>query len=130
MALIEPNLGDVKSLSPLPEGTYPATIVQVDYKISKGGNPMIVVELGVDHEGMTRKRFAYLVITGAGAFNFESFLRACDFDELADQYKDPTITAKPAFDTDWVVGKAIQVQMVPDTYNGQINDKISGFLKA
>lgn len=131
MALINPNLDDVKDFQAIPEGNYKAKIVDVEYKTSKEkGNPMIVPKLDIETPDGVRTRQAYLVITGAGAFNFESFLRACNFDELADQYRDPAVDPKPPFDTDWIKGIDIVVIVKSDTYNGRITDKIDGFLKA
>lgn len=130
MAIINPNLADVKDLQAIPEGVYAAVITEVSLKTSKTGNPMIVPKFTIQTPDGERVREAYLVITGAGAFNFESFLRACNFDELADQYRDPEVQPKPPFDTDWIHGMSIQLNIKADTYNGRITDKIDGFLKA
>ena len=129
MPIINPDLSEVKSQGPIEPGVYRAKILEVDYKTSGKGNPMIVpkieVEVGQDDK---RTRNAYLVITGAGAYGFEQLLRATGFDDIADAYQDKD-AQKPAFDTDQLIGQELQVQIESDTYNGQLRDTIKSYLK-
>lgn len=131
MPVITPDTSNISDQGPIPAGTYKAKITQCEYKQAKEtGNPMIVPKFAVEVEGKERPRNAYLVITGEGAYGFDQLLRACGFDELADKYRDKDVQPKPAFDTDDLVGQEVNVVIEPDTYNGQLRDKIKSFLKA
>lgn len=111
-------------------GTYPAEITAVDYKQSKAGNPMIVVDFGIQVGESVRPRKSYLVITGEGAYNFDSLLRACGFGQLADQYKDKNVQPKPSFDTDQLIGQRVNVVIEPNLFNGEMRDQIKSYLPA
>lgn len=131
--IIQPDTSEAQDMAPIEPGTYQADIMSVDYQIAKSsGNPMIVPKFAVTVEQgkKPRTRGAYLVITGEGAFGFDQLLRACHLDEIADQYKDPSIQPKPPFDTDVLVGQKVQVVIAEDIYKDQKRDKITGFLKA
>ena len=127
MPMIEPDLSEVDK--PLSPNTYKSKIVSVDYKTSKAGNPMIVVkfEIGPQHDlKKTRTRQAYLVITGDGAFNFEQLLRACHFDDVANNLK---AGIKQPFDTDELLEQELNLVVESDVYNGNPSDKIVAYLK-
>jgi hypothetical protein len=128
--IIQPDTSNLQEMGAIPAGTYPAEIQQVDFKTSKSDNPMIVVKFGVEVDGKVRARNSYLVITGEGAYGFDQLLRACGFTDLADQYKDKSITNKPQFDTDHLVGQRVNVVIEPNMYNGELRDQIKSFLKA
>jgi hypothetical protein len=129
MPIIQPDTSAVKELGPIEPGTYPAKIAACDAKTSKSGNPMIVpafeIEVG---DGDVRTRNAYVVISGAGAYGFDSLLRATGFDEIADQYRNPD-AEKPAFNTDDLVGQELMVVVSENLYNGQKRDQITGYLR-
>lgn len=131
--IIQPDTSEAQDMAAIEPGTYPAEITAVDFQTSKkSGNPMIVPKFAVTVEQgkKPRTRQTYLVITGEGAFGFDQLLRACHLDEIADQYKDPSVQPKPPFDTDTLIGQKVQVVVVEDIYEGQKRDKISGYLKA
>lgn len=131
MPIINPDTSNMLDMSAIPAGTYPGEIAKADYETSKSsGNPMIVVTTNVEVEGKQRPRKSYLVISGEGAYGFDQLLRACGFSQLADAYKDPNVQPKPDFDTDQLIGQRVNVIIEPDTYNGQLRDKIKGFLPA
>lgn len=127
MPIIQPDTSEVKEIMPLDPGVYPATIEAVEFKTSKSGNPMIVVTFSIEHDGTTRKRNAYLVITGEGAYGFDSLLRACGYSDYADKLK---AGSKDPFDTDDLVGVALQVQVEQEAYNGRMVDNVKGYLRA
>ena len=128
MPIINPDTSEVQSLAALEPNVYPATIAAVEFKTSKSsGNPMIVPTFEIVHDGKARKRNAYLVITGEGAYGFDSLLRAVGFDDYADRLK---AGSKESFDTDTLVGLSLNVQVENEAYNGEMRDKIAGFLKA
>lgn len=127
MPLIRPNLSDVTELAALEEGTYPGRIVEITFKESKGGNPMIVVKWAIMHEDKERSRTGYHVITGQGAFMFDQLLRASGFADIADAYKNDPANA-PEFDTDRLIGCEANVNMTNDIYQGRKTDNISGYL--
>jgi hypothetical protein len=129
MPIVNPDTSSISEQGAIDPGTYPAKIVDVDYKTSKSsGNPMIVPKFEVMVDGKARPRQAYLVITGAGAYGFDQLLRAAGFDEIADKYRAPE-GEKPDFDTDDLVGQEIQVVIEHDSYNGELRDKIKSYLK-
>lgn len=131
MPIVNPDTSAVKEQGPIDPGTYPAKITAVEFQTSKNsGNPMIVPSFDVTVGETVRPRKAWLVITGEGAYGFDQLLRSTGFDELADQYKDPSVQPKPGFDTDDLVGQELMVVVESDTYNGQLRDKIRTFLKA
>lgn len=129
--IINPDTSNMTDMGPIAAGTYPAEITKVDYETSKSsGNPMIVPTFGVEVDGKARPRKAYLVISGEGAYGFDQLLRSCGFHQLADQYKDKSVNPKPDFDTDALIGQRVNVVIEPDTYNGQLRDRIKSFLPA
>lgn len=128
--IINPDTSNITEMGPIPAGTYPAEILQVDFQTSKSGNPMIVVKFGVEVDEKVRNRNSYLVITGEGAYGFDSLLRACGFENLADQYKDKNVQPKPDFDTDMLVGQRVNVVIEPTTYNNELRDQIKSYLRA
>lgn len=131
MPIIQPDTSEAVNMGPIEPGTYRAKIVDVPYQLSKKNNPMIVpkFEISVGDE-KPRVRQAFLVISGPGSFNFDQLLRACHFDELADQYKDPSVP-NPDFDTDTLVGQELQVVIDSRLDDGNnLRDDIKGFLKA
>lgn len=131
MPIIQPDTSQQIDMGPIEPGTYNAKIVACSFERSKEkGTPMIVPELEVNVDGKLRKRKTWVVTEGAGSFNFDQLLRACNFDALADTYKDPNV-ANPDFDTDSLIGQELQV--VVDTQldkQGNPRDNIKTFLKA
>ena len=126
MPVIKPDLTEVNK--PIEPGTYEANLTgPIDLATSKAGNPMLVIKLGVQVNGKTVPRTLRQVVTGAGAFGFEQLLRACKFGDLADDLRRG---GHPDFDTDKLIGQKLQVVVEADTYNGQITDKITGYLPA
>lgn len=130
MPIINPDTTQMLEMGAIEPGTYPAEITAVDYKSSKAGNPMIVVDFGIQVGESVRPRKSYLVITGEGAYNFDSLLRACGFGQLADQYKDKNVQPKPSFDTDQLIGQRVNVVIEPNLYNGEMRDQIKSYLPA
>ena len=130
MPVVNPDTSAATGMEPIEPGTYKAKITNVEFKNSKSsGNPMIVPKFDVTVGDKVRPRSAFLVITGEGAYGFDSLLRATGFDELADAYKQKE-GDKPEFDTDDLIGQELEVVIEADTYNGQLRDKIKSFLKA
>lgn len=129
MPVIQPDTSAAQDMGPIEPGTYHAQIVACDFKQSKQGNPMIVPKFDVTVDGKKRSRTAYLVVTGEGAFGFDQLLRACGFQQLADQYRDPN-QPNPPFDTDSLVGQELNVVVSSEIYQGEKRDAIKGYLKA
>lgn len=128
MPIINPDTTEAEELGPIEPNTYKAKITEVKSQAAKSsGNPMIVVSLEIDVAGKPRSRDSYLVITGKGAFGFDQLLRVTGFSEYADKLK---AGEKEPFDTDQLVGQELNVVVIPDTYNGQLRDKVSSFLRA
>lgn len=129
--LIQPDLSDADAFGPIEPGTYPAKIESVEAKQSNKGNPMIVPKFVINVEGKDRKRNAYLVIQGEGAYGFSQLLRACHFDQLADIYGNRSVplNEKPPFNTDDLVGQELQVVIDTQIYNGEKRDQIKNYLR-
>lgn len=131
MPIINPDTSEIEKQGPIAPGTYKAKIKDVEFKTSKAsGNPMIVPTFEVQVGDDVRPRNAYMVINGKGAYAFDQLLRATGFTEIADKLNDPTVSPKPEFDTDLLVGQELNVVIESDTYNGELRDKIKSYLKA
>lgn len=129
MPVVQPNTSDMIDMTPIDEGTYPAKVLACGSQTSKKGNMMIVPKFAINVDGDTREREAYQVIEGKGSGNFDSLLRACNMDDLADQYTDPEQN-NPPFDTDVLVDQDLLVIVGKQMYEGQERDTITGYLKA
>lgn len=130
MPIVTPDTSQAEDLSPIDPGTYPASIVSCDTQKGKEkGTLMIVPKFEVTVSGKIRKRTAYVVCEGAGSWNFDQLLRACHMDELADQFHDPNVIPKPAFDTDVLIGQELHVVIDENLYQGQKRDQITGYLR-
>lgn len=130
MPIVQPDTAQAEDLSPIEPGTYHAKCIECgNQKGKEKGTQMIVPKFEVSVNGKTRTRTAYVVIEGKGAWNFDQLLRAVHMDELADQYRDPAVSPKPAFDTDRLVNQELQVVIGPNLYQGQMRDQITGFLR-
>jgi hypothetical protein len=130
MPILNPDLSDVDAL--IADGSYPAKIVApVEVKPSKKtGNPVIWAPVEITVDGKTRKRTAFLTISGAGAFGFAQLLRAVNMDALADAYQKNDGTPKPPFDTDTLVGQEFIAQITQKLDDqGTMRDNISGYMK-
>lgn len=133
MPIIQPDTSQAEDMSQIEAGTYKAKVVGCEVKNSKEkGTPMIVPKLAITVPGQPkpRTRYAYLVTEGAGAGGFDQFLRACHFDKIADQLKDPAVSPKPAFDTDQLINQELQVVVTEEIYQNQKRDRVQSFLKA
>lgn len=132
MPIVQPDTTQQVDMGPIEPGTYPAVITDVTPQASKEkGTPMLKTQFDVTIPGSDkpRPRTSYIVIQGAGSWNFDQLLRACNMGQLADQFKDPTVSPKPTFDTDRLKGQKLQVVVEKDLYQGQVRDKITGFIK-
>jgi hypothetical protein len=128
MPLITPNLKDVKDFKPLEEQNYNAKIVDVEPQVSSKGNNMIQVTFDINNGGESVSRKAWMVIEGAGAYNFESFLRACGFDDYVNQLRAGTAQG---IDTDAFVGLDVQVNIKHEMgKDDKVRDTIAGYFKA
>lgn len=131
MPIVQPDTAQAEDLSPIEPNTYRARIVECGFQKGKEkGTNMIVPKFKVKVGEKERTRTAYIVIEGPGAWNFDQLLRAVHMEQLADQYRNPAVSPKPAFDTDALINQELNVVIVEDVYQGQKRDKISGFLRA
>ena len=102
---------------------------------SKAGNSKIMPKFEVTVDGKKRTRTAHLVISGEGSMGFDQLLRACHMNDLADAYRDKSVTNKPPFDTDTLRGQELQVVIEENLYKPeggveQKRDQITGFLRS
>lgn len=122
----------VDLLAPIEPGTYPATITAAVPATSKKGGSMLQVKVDIDVKGKTKKRTGYVMVSGPGAASFDQLLRATHFDQLADEYKDPTVQPKKDFDEQDLVNQSVMV-VIDQQLNQQDNsmrDNIKSWLKA
>jgi hypothetical protein len=132
MPIVTPDTSQMVDMGPIEPGTYKAKVKACG--VSKGkekGTAMIVpdFEVFVPGQDEPRPRTAWLVIEGKGTWGFDQFLRALHMDELADKYKDPSVSPKPPLDTDIFVGQELQVVIEEQLYKGQKRDSISGYIR-
>jgi hypothetical protein len=127
MPIIHPDTSEIPSNDPVEPGVYAGKIISVDTKISNAGNQMIVPKVEFNAGGQRRVRNDYVVVTGKGAFKFDQLLRATGFEGVADALRDGSGSS---FDTDELIGVEVNVQIEADTYNGELRDKVAGYLKA
>jgi hypothetical protein len=125
MPIIEPDFGDLDS--PMEPSTYKAKIIDVESRNSKAGNPGIIPTLEVQYGDKTKTRDVWVNITGKGAFMYERLLRATGFDDVANALK---AGQRAPFDTDKFLGQELLVAVENELYNGQVQDKITNFMKA
>lgn len=125
MPLLKPDFTELK---PIEAGTYPAKVVANVFKTSKEkGNPGLEVHLEVTVGDKVYGRKVWVSLSGKGAFMYDQLLRACHFDDVANQYMRGEGLE---WDTDNLNDQQIQVIVEPDEYNGQVTDKIVKFLRA
>lgn len=126
MPIVNPDTSQAQELGAIEPNTYKSKITGAEPGTSASGNAKVVVTFDIDVNGKNRQRQAHLPLTGAGSFGFDQLLRSTGFGEIADQIK-----ANPGqvpFDTDRLIGQECNVVIVPDTYQGQLRDKIGGYL--
>jgi len=134
--VLQPDTSAAEDFStPIPPGTYKAHIIDVEVGKSKAGNQKIMPKFELDVDGKKRTRTAHLVISGEGSMGFDQLLRACKMNDLADAYRDPTVSPKPPFDTDSLRGHDVMVVVEeniykPDTGPEQKRDQLTGYLRA
>ena len=127
MPIIEPDLSGV---GPIEAGTYKAKIDEVVDGISKAGAPKLVVQFSVEVGNEKKVRKVHMPYSGAGAFGFDSLLRACHFEDIANGLQKKNAAERPKFDTDQLIGQELMVVIEASIYNGQPTDQINGYLRA
>lgn len=127
MPILNPDLSEVQEMGNITPGTYQATIKAATPKTSQKGNPMIELDLAVTVDGKERKRRAWVNVTGAAAYKFDSLLRAVGMEDLADKYK---AKEQVPFDTDTLVGRNLNVTIDTEMRDDVERDTVKGFLKA
>lgn len=134
MPVLQPDTSAAEDFSkPINPGTYPAKIVACDGGKSKAGNQKIMPKLKINVDGETRTRTGHHVVSGEGAMTFDQLLRSAGLGELADAYRDKTVSPKPPFDTDALVGQEVMVVIGPNLYTRddgttEMRDQIDGYL--
>jgi hypothetical protein len=123
--IIQPDLSNISSASE--PGTYQGSINQIDDGRSKDkGIPQITCHCTYVAGGKTKRNRVWVQIAGDGAWKFDKLLRAAGFAEEADHIRaDKTAT----FNTDKLIGVPINFTVENELYNGELQDKITGFLK-
>jgi len=127
MPILTPNLSEIETREPLEDGAYPGTVAQVDLGTSTKGNPQLIVDVKVVHNGKNYSLRTWVQTQGKAAFQFEQFLRACGLGAMADAYKKGDTSP---FDTDSVVGANVLINVKQEMYNDEVRNKIASFAKA
>lgn len=140
MPILLPDTSEMEDLRPTVPGTYRARITKVDQQATKakgdkpGGQPMAVPNFQFEapalenpSEGPRKvNRRVFLMISGAGSFNFDQLLRSTGNGEIADQVK--ANPGRVAVDTDVFLNKEVHVVLANGLYEGRLQDNITAFL--
>lgn len=110
----------VEAFQRVSEGIHHAKISDIQEKTSQGGDSMLQVAFEVTAgEDKGNKVFDNLVLTDKALWKFKSLLQIigmkCD--------------GKVAVDLDKLIGKALDINVTHEEYNGQIRARVSDFMK-
>lgn len=110
----------VEAFQRVSEGIHHAKISDIQEKTSQGGDSMLQVAFEVTAgEDKGNKVFDNLVLTDKALWKFKSLLQIigmkCD--------------GKVAVDLDKLIGKALDINVTHEEYNGQIRARVSGYMK-
>ena len=101
------DLNDLRPLDILPEGRYRASIVSAEEKISKAGNPMIEVVFRIEEEEHSRLLRDWILRRGRWG-------------------KAKLLAYQEALDGQINDGDRVHLQIVHDTYEGDLTNKVVG----
>ena len=110
----------VEAFQRVSEGIHHAKISDIQEKTSQGGDSMLQVAFEVTAgEDKGNKVFDNLVLTDKALWKFKSLLQVigmkCD--------------GKVAVDLDKLIGKALDINVTHEEYNGQIRARVSDYMK-
>lgn len=110
----------VEAFQRVSEGIHHAKISDIQEKTSQGGDSMLQVAFEVTAgEDKGNKVFDNLVLTDKALWKFKSLLQIigmkCD--------------GKVAVDLDKLIGKALDINVTHEEYNGQIRARVSDYMK-
>lgn len=113
------DFSNVKSIEPLEEGTYLATITKAEETTAKSsGNPMIKVEYEV--EGTNNKLFDNFVLTDNALWKLKELFGALGYED--EQIVD--------FDINELIGQQVQLSVIVEEYEGKDVNRVKKILPA
>ena len=102
----------------IPEGNYPAKVVEAKAETSKAGNPMVVWTFELEGGDYTGARFWYnTVLLPQSLWNFRNTLEACGVEVAGSGAMDIPL--------DRLAGRQCAVAIVDGEYNGQKRSEIN-----
>lgn len=110
----------VKSYSKVSEGVHTAKVVEIEEKVSQGGDDMLQFTFEVMHGNDKGGRvFESFVLTDKALWKFKAFLQSIGM--KAD--------GKIKLDLDKLIGKVCDIEVFWEEYNGQTRSKIADYFK-
>lgn len=115
--MINIDFSEVKSIEPLKEGDYTATIAKAEETTAKSsGNPMIKIEYDVDET--KNKLFDNFVLTQNALWKLKELLGALGYetDDVVD------------LDINELVGQQVLLRVIQEEYNGDTVNRVKKIL--
>jgi len=104
----------------LPEGDYDLVVDDAGEKESAKGNPMIELQLAIEHNGIRVRVFDHLVFTRNAFWKIDDF-RFCTGEKLVEGQR-------VNFEAEDCIGRKGRCHLCVDTYEGKTRNKVSAYL--
>jgi hypothetical protein len=104
----------------LPEGDYDLVVDDAGEKESIKGNPMIELQLAIEHNGIRVRVIDHLVFTRNAFWKIDAF-RVCTSEKLV---KGQRVN----FEAEDCIGRKGRCHLCVDTYEGKTRNKVSAYL--
>jgi hypothetical protein len=104
----------------LPEDDYDFTVDDAGEKESSKGNPMIELQLVINHDGSSVRVFDNLVFTRNAYWKIDQF-RLCTGDKLVEGQK-------VNFEAEDCIDRKGRCHLIVDTYEGRSRNKVAAYL--
>jgi uncharacterized protein DUF669 len=104
----------------VPEGEYDFTVDEASEKESQKGNPMIELQLLVEHDGAKVRVFDNLVFVEAAFWKIDAF-RFATGEKLVEGQK-------VSFEAEDCIGRCGRCHLYVDNYEGRTRNKVDSYL--
>ena len=104
----------------LPEGDYDFVVDDAGEKESTNGNPMIELQLTIEHDGHRVRVFDHLVFTRKAFWKIDAF-RVCTGEKFVEGQK-------VSFEAEDCIDRKGRCLLCVDTYEGKTRNKVSAYL--
>lgn len=127
MPIIKMNASDMMKGQPIAPGWYKAKIVKFEAKPSKAGDSMNFIPTLELEDKFKTELDHYFSQKAIGTFTpFVAAARGIPMQQLIDEAAESG--EEMEIDTDEFLGKQLQVEVVNDTYEGRLTNKMKAFL--